>query len=669
STPGLMGMQDQDQQWEPELDEGPYLVLHTTDIAQSLQRALNELEVEDVTYINTTAWNGMDFEGYNTIMIGMDGGIPTAADFNLVFDWCRAGGTLMLFGGTNWADAYNAMNDFCHHSGQQGWAQSAPPHINFEDGHPLNEGLEDGTTFANNGASYYMFRFDDEEMEVASTNGDGWPNILTKDVDNGTFICFTSSAASTWWTNQQDYEVYVQIVENCLNYAGGGGWLTVEPEEGYLEVGEETDLDVLVDAVPDSLLAGVYEALVDFNVQYPDTLDPVTVWVTLTVNGGPPHHQWVGPLMPNYFELVSTYLDPVRFNPDAADVFGGLMGLNIVYQDNGNIYIPEVANTIGDLDVLEGYRIFVDEPEQVWHVMGDLMDSYDYMVEGGQWNWIGYPFDYMAMVENTLGGYADDITIIMDDEGNLWIPGLINTMGAQMPGDGYMIFTDDDMTINYTGLEVARAGNSDYVEMPEVEGAPQATGLPYAVIVSLSEEMLASEAAVIELYDGNTLVGKSVVLEDSEVTPVIAWGGDTDKGLAGFAAGNEMSIVVRNASGSKMPLTINGDAPVFGKGAYASVSLEQSAMPTEFAVKQGYPNPFNPSITVPFALPAVGEVNFTVFNVLGQQVFKSGSRFEAGYHRFLFDATANGSELVSGVYFLQVEYQGQMKTQKLMLLK
>lgn len=33
-----------------------------------------------------------------------------------------------------------------------------------------------------------------------------------------------------------------------------------------------------------------------------------------------------------------------------------------------------------------------------------------------------------------------------------------------------------------------------------------------------------------------------------------------------------MSIVVRNASGSKMPLTINGDAPVFGKGAYASVS-------------------------------------------------------------------------------------------------
>lgn len=92
-------------------------------------------------------------------------------------------------------------------------------------------------------------------------------------------------------------------------------------------------------------------------------------------------------------------------------------------------------------------------------------------------------------------------------------------------------------------------------------------------------------------------------------------------------------------------------------------------MPTEFAVKQGYPNPFNPSITVPFALPAVGEVNFTVFNVLGQQVFKSGSRFEAGYHRFLFDATANGSELVSGVYFLQVEYQGQMKTQKLMLLK
>ncbi|MBZ0263505.1 carboxypeptidase regulatory-like domain-containing protein [bacterium] len=669
STPGLMGMQDQDQQWEPELDEGPYLVLHTTDIAQSLQRALNELEVEEVTYMNTQAWNGIDFEGYNTVMVAMDGGTPTVADWNWVFDWCRAGGTLMLFGGTNWADAYNAMNDFCHHSGQQGWAQSAPPHINFEDGHPLNENLEDGTTFANNGASYYMFRFDDEEMDVASTNGDGWPNIFAKDVDNGTFVCFTSSAASVWWANQQDYEVYVQIVENCLNYAGGSGWLTIDPEDGYLEIDDVTDIDVLVDAVPDSLFGGVYEAMINFNVDWPDTLDPVTVWVTLNVNGGPPRHQWVT-LQPNYFELISMNLNPERFNADAEEMFGPLVDLDIVYQNDGSVFIPPDINGIGNVDFHQAYRVHTGA-EGVVHVLGDLIDvDEEYSLEAGSWKWLGYPFAHEVSASTALGEIEDDLIIVMNDQGHLWIPGLINTMGNMIPGEGYMTFVDDDVTFTFGGGGdvLASTSDEDIMPTPVVEDAPVATGLPYAVLVSFSDEVMSLEPAVVEIYDGNIMVGKGVVQEDYDVTPVITWQGSTGHALQGFKPGNPMSVVIRNASGAKLPVAIE-ETPKFGEGAYATLSLENSALPTEFAVKQGYPNPFNPSVTVPFALPRSGQVEFSVFNILGQEVFKSSTNFQAGYHRFLFDASRDGNELVSGVYFLQVNYNGQVKTQKLMLLK
>ena len=92
-------------------------------------------------------------------------------------------------------------------------------------------------------------------------------------------------------------------------------------------------------------------------------------------------------------------------------------------------------------------------------------------------------------------------------------------------------------------------------------------------------------------------------------------------------------------------------------------------VPTEYVLQQNYPNPFNPSITVPFALPARGNVEFTVFNVLGREVFSSARVFEAGYHRFLFDSGNMNNELVSGVYFLQVGYNGVVNTQKIVLLK
>lgn len=130
-----------------------------------------------------------------------------------------------------------------------------------------------------------------------------------------------------------------------------------------------------------------------------------------------------------------------------------------------------------------------------------------------------------------------------------------------------------------------------------------------------------------------------------------------------------MSYVFRAADGSKLPMKLTGDNVVYGDGPYAVASFDLVDMPTEFAVAQGYPNPFNPSITVPFALPNAGEVTFRVFNVLGQEVFNSTRNYEIGHHRFLFDANNAGSEIVSGVYFLQVEYTGQVKTQKLMLLK
>jgi hypothetical protein len=76
-----------------------------------------------------------------------------------------------------------------------------------------------------------------------------------------------------------------------------------------------------------------------------------------------------------------------------------------------------------------------------------------------------------------------------------------------------------------------------------------------------------------------------------------------------------------------------------------------SGTPTEYVLRQNFPNPFNPSTTIRFAIPQRAHVTLAVFNTLGQQVatLVQGER-EAGSHEVQFDA----SGLVSGVYLYRL---------------
>jgi len=58
-----------------------------------------------------------------------------------------------------------------------------------------------------------------------------------------------------------------------------------------------------------------------------------------------------------------------------------------------------------------------------------------------------------------------------------------------------------------------------------------------------------------------------------------------------------------------------------------------------------------------------------VFNLLGQQVYHASQNFQAGNHHFVFNVEEMGLNLVSGIYFLQIEYQSETRVQKVMLMK
>ncbi len=48
--------------------------------------------------------------------------------------------------------------------------------------------------------------------------------------------------------------------------------------------------------------------------------------------------------------------------------------------------------------------------------------------------------------------------------------------------------------------------------------------------------------------------------------------------------------------------------------------LNSLALPKEFALGPNYPNPFNPSTTIFFAVPITSDVKLRIYNVLGAEV-------------------------------------------------
>jgi hypothetical protein len=88
-------------------------------------------------------------------------------------------------------------------------------------------------------------------------------------------------------------------------------------------------------------------------------------------------------------------------------------------------------------------------------------------------------------------------------------------------------------------------------------------------------------------------------------------------------------------------------------------------LPREVALRQCYPNPFNPGTTITYELPRASELKLSVFDLLGREVsVLVNESKDAGVHEVKFD----GSSLPSGAYFCRLRAGQFVQTRKLLLI-
>lgn len=88
--------------------------------------------------------------------------------------------------------------------------------------------------------------------------------------------------------------------------------------------------------------------------------------------------------------------------------------------------------------------------------------------------------------------------------------------------------------------------------------------------------------------------------------------------------------------------------------------------PLQFQLDQNFPNPFNPSTTITFALPSSSPVSLTLFDGTGRQVATLVNKeLSAGYHSTRLVA----NRFSSGFYFYRLQTRWGSQTKKCVFLK
>jgi uncharacterized repeat protein (TIGR01451 family) len=91
-----------------------------------------------------------------------------------------------------------------------------------------------------------------------------------------------------------------------------------------------------------------------------------------------------------------------------------------------------------------------------------------------------------------------------------------------------------------------------------------------------------------------------------------------------------------------------------------------------FALEQNWPNPFNPSTSIRFTIPAqLSEVRLTIYDVLGQRIWERVMNdVEPGEHRVVWEGVASsGAKASSGVYFYRLQAGSYSAVNRMLLIK
>ena len=261
-----------------------------------------------------------------------------------------------------------------------------------------------------------------------------------------------------------------------------------------------------------------------------------------------------------------------------------------------------------------------------------------------------------------VGNPCDQLHLLVDLDGD----GEVELVGSPDRNLQFYAFT------TYHGLALWRVDASGGLVRHTLLD-PQVLVTSRAIASDLTGDGLLDLAVV----DGNLATGPSLVVlvGQRDGVPVLegryrlpGTGGEVLAGDVNGDGATDLVVLGRSVEGGP------GGAFVFiNQGVPATaIAAETVATPTAFALGPNYPNPFNPTTTIPLAVPAgAKDVDLTIYNVLGQPMRQVWTGpLPAGEHQLTWDGRdSQGRPVAAGVYLYRLHVGDQTRTRKMVKLE
>lgn len=278
---------------------------------------------------------------------------------------------------------------------------------------------------------------------------------------------------------------------------------------------------------------------------------------------------------------------------------------------------------------------------------------------------------------------ADDI----DARGDLNLNNIANEIADAVLYTNYFVFGMSVFDINVQGQVAASDVNADgrvltVGDLVYLVRVIQGDAVPYAKLTPFAMEADAAvkhQGDMVKVATNSSVnIGAALFVFDVDGTVTDVKSTISGMDVKHSVEDGQLRVLVYNIGPNYIPSGANDlfEVKVDGgltfveakaadfDGNELNMNLKSEILPTNFVLKQNFPNPFNPSTAVTILLPEASEYKIEVYNVSGQLV-KSVEGYGVGEVTEVIDFAGQAS----GIYFYKATAGQYTDTKKMVLMK
>jgi len=102
-----------------------------------------------------------------------------------------------------------------------------------------------------------------------------------------------------------------------------------------------------------------------------------------------------------------------------------------------------------------------------------------------------------------------------------------------------------------------------------------------------------------------------------------------------------------------------------------AIDTEAPAVPSSYVLHQNFPNPFNPTTTIPFSVPVQGLVTIDIYDIMGHHIYDLvDGEYSPGFHTVNWNGVNSaGKRIASGTYIYRLVAGDAVQHRRMLFIK